>query len=443
MTGIFKAYDIRGKYTGELNEDIAKDIGKAIATFLQTDTIVVGRDNRISSDSIFSSLTQGIRELGVSIVDIGVVSTPMAYFAVNHLDKKGLIMVTASHNSKEYNGFKLTREKAIPISGETGIADIERLFFSKEFKRFSQNQGRIETISVEKEYFTHLSKFVKGIAGLKVVVDCGNGVMGPLVHEFFSHLYIEMIPLHFERDGNYPFHDPNPMILSNVKELQEAVKSNGANLGIAFDGDGDRVVFVDDKSAIVPSDFVTALLAEQLVKPGDIVLYDLRSSWVVKETIQSLRGKAEMSKVGHSLIKEHMRKVNAVFAGELSGHYYFRDNFFTDSGFITALEIMSLVSSKGKLSQLVKPLQKYVKIQETNFEVENPDEVLKCIEERYSSLKTIRLDGISIESDQFWFNIRKSNTEPIVRLNMEAKRKDILEKIKKELAEVIGGKFLP
>lgn len=439
--GIFKAYDIRGIVPEELDAEKAYRIGKAIATYLNGRTIAVGRDNRISSDEMFAALSKGIMEMGADVIDMGVVSTPMAYFGVNHLSANGLVMITASHNPKQYNGFKVTRENAIPVSGDSGIGDIEQIYENNAFKAAAE--GSMSKVDITDAYLAHLSKFVKNIAGLKVVVDTGNGVMGPLVQDFFSHLFIEFIPLNFERDGNYPRHEPNPMAPENLRELKIKVREMGANMGISFDGDGDRVVFVDEKGEAVSSDFVTALIAETIMKPGDIVLYDLRSSRAVREAIIAHRGKAEMCRVGHSLIKEHMRRVNALFAGELSGHYYFRDNFFADSGFIAALLIMGLVSQKGKLSELVKPLKKYYKIPEKNFEVEDKDAALERIEKKYCNGKILKMDGISVETDDFWLNVRKSNTEPIVRLNLEAKSKSIMEKTLKEIEGLITGNTLP
>ncbi|MFC1769143.1 phosphomannomutase/phosphoglucomutase [Nanoarchaeota archaeon] len=438
--GIFKAYDIRGKYPDELDGDKAYKIGKAIATFFNVNEIVVGRDNRTSSDEIFNSVCKGLNEMGVNVLDIGVVSSPMSYFGVNHLKGKAMVMVTASHNPKEYNGFKLTREGAIPVSGVSGLKEIEDIYTKGSFKEVASEKGSIKEVDIFDDYMDHLSKFVKEIHGLKVVVDCGNGVMGPIIEGLFSRLFMEYVPMYFERDGNYPNHDPNPMIPDNLKELQAKVKEEGANLGIAFDGDGDRVVFVDEKSNSIPSDFVTCLLAMQMIKEGDIVIYDLRSSWIVKEIIDEYKGKGEETRVGHSFIKEHMRKVNALFAGELSGHYYFRDNFFTDSGIIAALKILSLVSNKGKLSELVKPMHKYHKIPETNFDVEDKDGALKRIEEKYKDCKVSHLDGIKVETDKYWFNVRKSNTESKVRLNLEAKSKIEMEKILNEVSEVIQAK---
>ena len=270
--GIFKAYDIRGIYPEEIDADKANRIAKAIVTFLNADTIVVGRDNRLSSEELFEAAVKGVTELGVNVIDIGVVSSPMSYFAVNHLKGKGLVCVTASHNPKQYNGFKVTREEAKPVSYESGLQEMEKIYNGNQFKQFSNKTGSIRKEDVTEAYLRHLSEFVKGVAGLKVVVDCGNGVMGPIVDAMFSKLFIEYIPMYFERDGNYPNHEPNPMKEENLKGLQKRARETNANLGIAFDGDGDRVVFVDEKGITVPADFVTALIAMSILKPEDIAL---------------------------------------------------------------------------------------------------------------------------------------------------------------------------
>jgi len=435
---IFKAYDIRGIYPEEINEGIVEKIAKSIAQFLNVKTIVVGNDMRVSSPALIKSLIKGLINQGINVINVGMVSSPMMYFACNHLNADASIMITASHNPKEYNGMKLTREKAIPISGDTGIIDIEKIYLSGKFD--SKEKGSVIEKDITRAYKEHVLSFVKISRKLRVVIDTANGMGGLEIPLIMENLPITIIPLYFDIDGTFPNHGSDPLKDENIKMLQEEVLKNKADIGIALDGDADRVFFVTEKAERIPSDFITCLLAKQflLKNPGSTILYDLRSSWIVKETIEQMHGKSSMSKVGHAFIKEQLRREDGVFAGELSGHFYFRENFYTDSGIIAALQVLELLSSSDKkMSEIVQPLQKYYASGEINSKVNDKIEIMKKLEETFHLGNISHLDGIHISFDDWWFNVRPSNTEPLLRLNLEAKSKELMESKKLEILGII------
>ena len=443
MSGIFKAYDIRGIYGKELDEKLAYKIGCAYVSFLKCKKIVIGKDMRKSGDKLFNVLAGGVIDSGCEVVDIGLTDTPMFYFAVAKYGLDGGIMVTASHNPKEYNGFKMTREKAIPISYDTGIDKIEELVSKNKLKK-SVKKGKITKKDVMNDYTNHVLKIFnsKKLKKLKVVIDCGNGMGGLVTPKIFKKLNLEIIPLFWDLDGNFPNHEPNPLKPENIKDLRKKVKEVKADVGIAFDGDVDRVGFVDEKANYISGDIITALIAKKLLKshPKEKIMYDLRSSWATKECILENGGKPILSRVGHSYIKDKMRKENALFAGELSSHFYFRDNFYVENAMGAALMILHLMSEENKsLSQLARPLQKYFSSGEINSEVKDKNRKLKEIEKKYKTGKTLRLDGLSVEFKDWWFNIRPSNTEPVLRLNVEAKSKKLMEEKRDELLKLIRG----
>ncbi|MDP7180467.1 MAG: phosphomannomutase/phosphoglucomutase [Candidatus Woesearchaeota archaeon] len=436
---IFKAYDIRGKYPYELNEDIAYNIGKAAAKFFKAKEIAVGRDMRLSGDSLFTSLSEGITDMGVDMIDIGLCSSPMASFASGFL-KKPVIMVTASHNPKEYNGFKIMGAGAKPVSADSGIKDIEKMASSEIEK--SSKRGMIVSKNIDKDYIKHIMKFcrLKDIK-MKIVVDTSNGMAGkflPMVAEKLKSL--DIVKMNFKIDGNFPGHDPNPLKPEIIDILRQRVLKEKADLGVAFDGDADRVFFVSDKGDVVTSDYITCLIGQNMLKDnkGGMILYDLRSSWIVKEFLEAEGGKTKMSKVGHSFIKEQMRKDNGIFAGELSGHFYFKDNFYADSGIIGMLQVLCLLSGEGKeMSELIKPLQKYFSTGELNSDVSDKEGKIKALKAKYKDGKISMLDGIRVDYSDWWFNVRPSNTESLLRLNLEAKSKEIMEEKKKEILDFI------
>ncbi len=436
MAGIFKAYDIRGVYPEQLNEATAEKIGRAFTDFLGAKKVVVGRDMRPHSKPIFDALAKGITEQGADVIDLGICSTPMSYFANGRLGADGSIIITASHNPAEWNGFKLCRKEAVPISGATGIADIERLVSEGKWKK-SGKKGKVSKYDISQEYGAHLRKFAKLNRKLKVVADFANA-MGSFEIAGIRDMF-EVIPLYEELDGSFPNHEANPLKTETLDALREKVRQTGADFGAGFDGDADRCGFVDDKGQIIPMDLFTALIAQDILSRGPAtILYDLRSSRAVKECIEANGGKAVMSRVGHAFIKAQMREHGAVFAGELSGHYYFKDNYTAESQGMAFLMLANLICKTGrKASELVAPLRKYFSSGEINSKVSDVASILKTIKAKYSDGRIFGLDGVSVEYPDWWFNIRASNTEPLLRLIIEAKTEKLMTAKRDELLQII------
>jgi phosphomannomutase len=437
MAGIFKAYDIRGIYGKTLTENIALDIGRAFVTFLNCRKVVIGYDMRPHSKGLFDALCTGITMQGADVIDIGMCSTPMSYYGNGTLGADGSIMITASHNPGEWNGFKLCREKAIPISGSTGIKDIERIVETRAFASKAAMAGRVTQKDVIPGYVAHVQRVADLKRPVRIAVDFANA-MGILEARCLDGI-VEMTRLYDTLDGRFPNHEANPLQVDTLEKLQETVRQGQYDFGVAFDGDADRAGFVDEKGNVVPMDMITALIATSLLeKQKGVIYYDLRSSWSVKEVIAESGGTPMMSRVGHAFIKQQMRDSNALFAGELSGHYYFRDNFFTESSAMAVLYVANVVTHKNKpLSELVKPIQRYVASGEINSEVHNPPAVLDAIRQRYADGKLFELDGVTVEYADWWFNVRCSNTEPLVRLNLEAKKSSVMENKRDELLKLI------
>lgn len=442
---IFHAYDIRGIYPEEINEEIVYKIGLSYSKFLKNKSnkeklkIAIGRDVRVSSGSLAKSLIKGLVESGTDVFDISICTTPQLYFACGFYNYDGSIMITASHNPKEYNGLKLTREQATPINADTGIKDIETLVEKNEFDPI--RNGSINKQDVKPDYMNKIMGYSQDIKKFKIVVDTANSV-GVLETDILKNI-ANVVPLYFELDGNFPNHEANPLKIETLKVLQKKVVQEKADLGVAFDGDADRVGFIDEKGQIITADFITALIANNLLEnnPDQKVLYDLRSSKAVKEEIEFLGGQAIMCRVGHAFIKKQMRDENAAFAGELSGHYYFKDLYYAESSILAVLQILSLMSKKNKpISELVEPLKKYFHSGEVNFEVADKKRVLDSLENNFAQAKNIfKLDGLSIEFDNWWFNVRPSNTESLLRLNLEAATKELMEDKKKQIIKVINS----
>jgi len=435
---IFKAYDIRGIYPDEINEAVAFQIGRALAQFFRRKKIVIGRDMRLSSEPLFSSLTQGILDQGGQVIDIGLVSTDALYFASGRL-KLPAVMITASHLPRQYNGFKICRAGAEALSQTSGLKEIAKLVQEniKKSKEKREKEGKIIHQDILSEYRLHVLSFInlKVLQPLKVVVDAGNGMAGKIVPLIFENLPFQIIPLYFKLDGSFPHHSANPLEKDNLKELQKRVLKEKADLGIAFDGDGDRVFFVDEKGEIIKSSLIIALLSQKFLEesPGEKIIYNLVCSRIVPETIKRYGGKPLIERVGHSFIKARMKKTGAVFAGEASGHYYFRKNFRADSGIIAALIVLEMLSKRRKpLSLVLEPFKKkYFAIEEVNFKVKNKNRLIKKIEAVYRDAKISHLDGLTVSYPDWWFNLRPSNTEPVVRLNLEAvSQKKLADKFK-------------
>jgi phosphomannomutase len=436
---IFKAYDVRGLYPEQINKELAYKIGRAFVKFLKVKNVVVGRDCRLGGEELHKALVEGITDEGADAFDIEFCSSPSIYFAVNFLKAEGAIMTTASHNPKEWNGFKFTREQAIPISGDTGIKDIEKLVKEDNFGPVKKKGKRIEK-NISDDYIKFLEKFRKDWKPLKIVIDCGNGMAGPFISEITKDTNLDVTKLYFEPDGNFPHHDPNPLKGESLVDLRAKMKEIGAELGVAIDGDADRIFFITEENEIVPADFITCLIGKEFLREhkGETILYDLRSSWIIKEEIEAMGGKANMCRVGHSFIKEQMRKENSIFAGELSGHFYFRDSFYTDSAVLMFMRVMNLLSRENKkLSELIKPLKKYFASGEINSEVKDKDGKMEELAEKYKDGKVSWLDGVRIDFDDWWFNVRASNTEPLLRLNLEAKTKSKMEEKRDEILKII------
>jgi phosphomannomutase len=433
-TGIFKAYDVRGIYPDQLGEDIAYRVGRAFARVIADMegaqpselTLAVGRDMRLTAPAMAARYIDGIRDEGAAVLDVGRVGTEMLYFTVGSRDLPGGLMCTASHNPKAYTGAKLVRSGAVPLSGERGIAEIRDLL--EQGLGEPPGGGTLEEISLYDEFYEALMAFIDpaAIKPLRVVVDGGNGMAGPMVGPVLERLGLDLVTAYWRPDGNFPDHEPNPLLPENRQFIMEEVVRRGADLGIAWDGDGDRCFFIDDTGAFVDGDFLTALLAGSMLRkqPGATVLYDVRASRAVADTVSSRGGRALINRVGHAFFKARMRSENAAFGGEVSGHYYFRDFYCADSGSIPALLILELVSLDGStLSQLLEPYRsQYFISGEINSEVEDQQGKLEELSARYSDGEQQRLDGLSVDYDDWHFNVRPSNTEPLLRLCLESVR---------------------
>jgi len=439
---IFKAYDIRGVYPGEIDENTVYNIGRAIVVFLKPKKIVIGRDIRKSSDSLREALIRGIVEGGVDVVDIGIATTPMIYYASGKIKVDAGIIITASHNPAEYNGMKLCLRGAIPIGEGSGMEEIKALAIKGEFEP-SIKKGTIkEQPELKNEYKKYVAKFFKKNLGRKkIVIDFANamGIEEKDILESFSE-DLELTYLYDNFDGNFPNHEANPLKTETLTDLQKKVLETQADFGIAYDGDADRVGFVDEKGEVVPMDYVTALISKEILKkyPGGLILIDLRSSNAVQEVIQEAGGKVEHCRVGHSLIKAQMRRDGAVFAGELSGHYFFEENFKAEMTVLAVIMILNLLNETGKtMSELTEELKRYYHSGEINSDVKNSQEVFQLLKEKYSDGKLNELDGVRIDFSDWWFNVRASNTEPKIRLNLEAKTKELMEEKVREVLKIV------
>jgi phosphomannomutase len=421
---IFKAYDIRGIYPTELNEEIAYLIGRAFVTFLGADTVIVGRDMRTSGPVLFDAVTRGIMDQGADVVDIGMVSTDQYYFACTQLGFPGM-MVTASHNPKQYNGFKMVRRMPYLLSGDEGIQDLRRLVESEAFPTPTR-RGQRREYDFKAQFVQKVLSLidVEAIKPLKVIVDTGNGMVGPILQEVYAHLPIQLTGMYLDPDGTLPNHGLDPLMPENRAELQQRVKDEGADIGFAFDGDGDRFFAIDDRGEFISGDFLTAILGRYLLEkePGAKIIYDVRASWAVPDEVRAAGGIPLIERVGHAFIKRRMANEDAIFAGEVSGHYYFKAFAFADSGIIPSLYLLEMLSKRGvKMSELLSRLEsRYFISGEINSRVSDVAAKLNEIAERYSDGKIERIDGISVSYDTWHFNVRGSNTEPLIRLNLES-----------------------
>lgn len=448
--GIFKAYDIRGVVPTELDSELAHKIGNAFARHLGAKRLLVGQDMRTHSPEIAGAVIEGIRDAGCDVLSIGLASTPMTYWAIGSNDVDGGMCVTASHNTGEYNGMKLCSRGAKPISRANGIADLERMT-SESQPAPAQARGTLEEVDLLDAYAEHVASFAQHERGVEIAIDAANGMAGHTLPRILPKLTkITPHTLFMEPDGTFPNHEANPIKEENLDDVRALVQRKGASVGVGFDGDADRCCFVDETGRTVPADLMTALLAREFLanEPGGHVVYDLRSSWVVKETILAAGGTPLRDRVGHSFIKATMREHGAVFAGELSGHFYFRDNYVCDSGVLAMVSALNLVAREANadrpLSALVEDLRRYHATGEINFEVEDKLAAIASLRERFADGRQDELDGITVEfgdladDDWWWFNVRMSNTEPLLRLNLEARREETRDQRRAELVGLLG-----
>ena len=442
----FKAYDIRGRIPDEINEEIAFKIGRAYATLLKPKKVCIGRDVRLSSEALSTATARGINAQGCDVVDIGLCPTEMVYFATSHLDLDGGIMVTASHNPMDYNGMKLVREKSKPISGDSGIKDIANMVVNDEFDIESDHKGQISRVDLMNEYVDHLLTYVdvSRMASLKAVANCGNGCAGPILQKIESRLPLRFVNVFPEPDGRFPNGIPNPLLPENRQGTVDAVLKHNADFGIAWDGDADRCFFFDETGEFLEGYYLVGFLAQEFLKtnPGSRIVHDPRLIWNTIEIIEQNGGTAVMSKAGHAFIKERMRVEDAVYGGEMSAHHYFRDFAYCDSGMIPWLVLAQAVSAAGKpLSELVRSrMEKYPVSGEINRTVSDPHSAISRIESHYkgSEIRTDHIDGLSMEFSNWRFNLRPSNTEPVIRLNLETRNdKALLEQKTLELLSLI------
>jgi len=445
---IFKAYDVRGTYPDQVNEDGARAIGAAFVSYLKAKRIGVGRDMRLSSPSVAAAFIDGATAMGADVVDYGMIPTDVLYYGVATDALDGGVQVTASHNPKQYNGMKMVRREAFPLSGDAGIGDIRDMIANGTMPAPAAARGTVAAKDIVAPYVDHVMSFIDPsvIRPFNVVLDAGSGMGGLIAPLLFDRLPCRTTRLCFEIDGRFPNHEANPLIEENRVDITERVLAEKADIGIAWDGDADRCFFIDGTGDFVSGDFITALLAEAFLMkhPGSTIIYDLRASHAVRDIVAQYGGTSLMNRVGHAFFKRRMRETNGIFGGEVTGHYYFRDNFFADNGFIPALLILELMSKKGKsLRELLEPLRRrYFISGEINTKLSSMAAVapkLDQIAERYADASQYKLDGISIEYPDWHFNVRASNTEPLLRLNLEATTPERMAEKRDEVLGLIRG----
>jgi phosphomannomutase len=441
LPAIFKSYDVRGIYPAELSDELAYSIGRAFVAELGLRSVVVGRDMRPSGVALFEAFARGANDAGADVTDIGLVSTDALYFAVGKYGFGGGVMITASHNPAQYNGMKFTRERAQALSYDEGLSAIQKRVERGDFPP-AERRGTIVRKDILADFSAHCLSFIDTakIKPFKIAIDAGNGMGGKIVPGVFAHLPCEVIPLYFELDGTFPNHPASPIEPENMVDLQRAVIAHGCALGVAFDGDADRMFLVDEKGALVGGDIVTALVGLNTLKrhPGSKILYNLICSRSVPEAIERAGGIPVRSQVGHSLIKKVMREEDVVFGGEHSGHFYFRDNWFADSGMIALLQCLEVFSESGKpVSATIAPIDHRARSGEVNSRVDDIPGKLRELAEHYADALIDRLDGLTIEYPEWWMNVRPSNTEPLLRLNVEGDTRELMERHRDEALALI------
>ncbi len=449
---IFKAYDIRGIYPDQINSEAAWKIGYASGRFLRSllrgyergqanaQSICVARDMRKHSPELLKALTSGINAAGANVIDIGMIDTPQMYFAINHLGTCGGIQVTASHNPAKYNGFKISGLGAKPVGRDTGLKDIEHIATALIHTK-GTSDGSVEKYEMADKYKMHVMKFLKpNLRTVKVAIDASNGMAGKVVPLIFDDAPMDIVPINFEHDGTF-VHEPNPLDEKNLEVLKKKIVKENCDFGVCFDGDADRLIMIDETGKTIGCDLLTALMVPYFLEksPSSAVVYDLRSSWVVAEEVIKNGGTPRRERVGHAYLKKALRDSHAIFGGELSGHFYYRDNFYADSGMITLVHMLNILGSTDTtVSELVKPLRRYYSSGEVNFEVEDKQAKMNELAKRYKDGDIDYLDGVTVMFKQWWFNCRPSNTEPFLRLNIEAKTEELLNEKMAEIEEMLG-----
>lgn len=443
---IFKAYDIRGIYPTEINEDIAYKVGRGVAKFLKAEKIVIGRDNRLSSDSLFRALCDGVQDEGTNVLDIGITTTPVFYLVVTKYGYGGGVMISASHNPKEYNGFKIVKSGSMPVGEESGLQEIKRItrkltpiHFKHEIKR-----GKLEQRDVLQHYLKNILRFVdiETIKPLKVIIDTANGAVGPIIKELDKRLPITIIHLFSELDGRFPNHQPNPMHPAATAMLQEKILKQKADFGIAFDGDGDRILFIDEKGERINPNYIAALIVNRFFKKaGGRISFDTPTSWTLREEIKKTGNIPICTKVGHVYLKERILRQKAIFGAESSGHYYLLDDYSVESPFFVFFKILELLSKEKKsLSQMIKPFKKYF-IDGAIFKADNAEKKIKKVEKFYKDAPRLSLyDGLSVDYPNWHFVLRLSHTEPVMRLVVEAKTQKLLDVKMKQIKSLLEKK---
>jgi len=427
----FKAYDIRGIYNKDFNKEDVYKIGYFLPVLLQTDKILVGYDARLSSDEIFTALSEGITDSGSDVYDIGLATTPMVYFATARYEFSASVQITASHNSREYNGLKISREKALPVGYESGLSELEKMISEQEINIKKDNKGKIYRKDIKEDYINFQKSFLKDISNLDISIDCSNGMAALIIKEIMgeSPTYI-----YDNIDCTFPNHEPNPLIEKNVADLKKEVINNKSDLGIIFDGDGDRVMFVDEQGNFISPDLIIGVMADYFLnEKNEKVLHDIRTSRAVSEYIIKNGGKPHMWKVGHAYAKRKLREIDGIYGGELAGHYYFRDFFYCDSGILASIIVLNVLSDyrkRGKkISEIINSIAKYSFSGEINFEVKEKEKAMEALKEFFIEKDLTQFydfDGYRIEFKDWWFNIRPSNTEPYLRLVVEAEDDQVL-----------------
>lgn len=440
----FKAYDIRGKVPGDLNVDLAYKVGKAIVKYLNAKKVLIGMDVRKSSPELSEALSKGITENGADVYDLGLCGTEMIYFGTPHLNADAGVMITASHNPPEYNGLKFVKKGSVPMGYDSGLIEIEQMVLKGDYEIEDVLNGKVEKIDIMNDFIDNLKQFydAKKINPFKVIVNAGNGCIGPALDALEPYLPIKMIKVFHEPDSNFPNGVPNPLLPENRQPTIDVLLENKADLGVAWDGDYDRCFFFDEKGNFIEGYYIVGLLAKSILKknPGEKIVHDPRLTWNTIKEVEAAGGEVVQSVSGHAFIKQKMREVNAIYGGEMSAHHYFRDNYYSDSGIIPFLLILQLMSEENKtLGELVEEMVNAFPCSgEINTKLDNPVAKLEEIKQKYSDGKMETLDGVSVEYDDWRFNVRLSNTEPLIRLNVESKRnKKLMEEKTQELLNLI------